>query len=113
MVLGVNLAMLVAGTGESAKQSSIWRLLRQTSTQESSVEVRRKRCREPGFSVDRRVLGVVLAHVLTEGMAERVEIEPLIAVLLTVWRAGAPVMKANGKSRINGVVWRSAYYDVK
>ena len=36
MVLGVNLAMLVAGIGESAKKYSTWRLFRQTSTPVSS-----------------------------------------------------------------------------
>ena len=36
MVLGVNMAMFVAGIGESAKNSSIWRLLRQTATPVSS-----------------------------------------------------------------------------
>lgn len=31
----------------------------------------------------------------------QVEIEPPIVVLLTMWRTGAPIMKLNGKSRIN------------
>lgn len=29
------------------------------------------------------------------------EIEPPIVVLLTMWRAGAPIMKLNGKSQVN------------
>jgi hypothetical protein len=32
----------------------------------------------------------------------KVEIEALISILLTVWRAGASVMTLNGKSRIYG-----------
>jgi hypothetical protein len=40
--------------------------------------------------------------VLAVLMARRVEIEPFIVVLLTVWRAGAPTTKLNGKSRVNG-----------
>jgi len=32
-----------------------------------------------------------------QAVIDRMEIEPLIAVLLTVWRAGAPITKANGK----------------
>ena len=53
------------------------------------------------FCIIRR-LGDVLARVLTELMARRVEIGPLVAVLLAVWRAGAPIMEANGKSRSKG-----------
>ena len=44
-------------------------------------------------------LGAVLARVLAGLMARRVEIEPPIVVLLTVWRAGAAIMKLNGQSR--------------
>ena len=43
-------------------------------------------------------LGAFLAGVLAALMARSVEIEPPILVLSTVWRAGAPIMKLNGKS---------------
>jgi hypothetical protein len=45
-------------------------------------------------------LGAFLARVLAGLMAKRVEIEPPIVVLLTMWCAGAPIMKLNGKSRV-------------
>ena len=45
-------------------------------------------------------LGAFLAEVGTIGVTERVEIEALIMELLTVSRAGAPIMKLNGKSRL-------------
>jgi len=49
---------------------------------------------------------VTLRLHLAELMARCVEIEPLIAVLLTVWCAGAPIVKVNGKSRLkqNGIM---------
>ena len=43
---------------------------------------------------------VTLRLPLAELMARCVEIEPLIVVLLTVWCAGAPTVKANGRSRL-------------
>ena len=36
----------------------------------------------------------------TELTARRVEIEPPIVVLLTMWRAGVPIMMLNGKSQL-------------
>ena len=44
-------------------------------------------------------LGFFLAGVLAVLMATCVEIAIAIVVLLTMWRAGAPTMKSNGKSR--------------
>ena len=49
-----------------------------------------------------RRFAAVLVQILTELMAGRVEIEPLIAVSLIVWRAGAPIMEAHGRSRSKG-----------
>ncbi len=46
------------------------------------------------------ILGAFLARVLAGLMAKRVEIEPPIVVLLTIWCAGAPIMKLNGKYRV-------------
>jgi len=40
-----------------------------------------------------------LARVSAGLMAGRVEIETPIVVLLTMWRAGVPIVKLNGKSR--------------
>ena len=43
-----------------------------------------------------RTLGLIRESELT---ARHVEIEPPIVVLLTMWRAGVPITKLNGKSR--------------
>ena len=48
-------------------------------------------------------LGTFGAGLLAGLIARRVEIEPPIVVLLTVWRAGAPIMKSNGKSGMGHV----------
>ena len=44
-------------------------------------------------------------------MARTVEIEPPAVVSLTVWRAGAPIMKLNGKSRLTTLCLRRHTYE--
>ena len=56
-------------------------------------------------------LGAFLAGVLAVLMARTVEIEPPAVVSLTVWRAGAPIMKLNGKSRLTTLCLRRHTYE--
>jgi hypothetical protein len=49
-------------------------------------------------------LGTFGAGLLAVSMTRSVEMAVLIRVSSTMWRAGAPIMKSNGKSRINHVL---------
>ena len=77
------------------------------STIHSKGRKTRTRLWEINQHKDRRVfselacLGAFLRAVLVMLMTRRLEIEAPILILLTVLRAGVPIMTSNGKSRFN------------
>ena len=56
-------------------------------------------------------LGTFGAGLLAVSMARSVEMAVPIGVSLTMWRAGAPIMKSNGKSRMRHTAYGSTIYE--
>jgi len=71
-----------------------------TTEEKSPVEVRRKNAKMLDFC-ELACFPAFLARVWVVLMVRRVEIEVPTVVLLTVWRAGVPIMTLNGKSGVS------------